>query len=142
MSGITAIYLFLWLFQQLSFCILRFIFLFLWALSALFTRSPHKARGWRCPLDHFKAQWETAKDNPEAREYLLKLLVRTWARDGRVASLCLWPDFHIMAGLDAKSPRRRKLTWWKGSVKAQTWSYFNGYLICFEKAVSRKLSKE
>jgi hypothetical protein len=38
-------------------------------------------------------------------EGLLKLLlVRVWAKDGQIVSLCLRPDFHITAGLDATRP--------------------------------------
>jgi len=56
-------------------------------------------------LDHFEERWEAAEDDSEAQEFLLKLLlVRVWAKDGQIVSLCLRPDFHITAGLDTKRP--------------------------------------
>ena len=56
-------------------------------------------------LDHFEERWEAAEDDSEAQEYLLKLLlVRVWAKEGQIVGLCLRPDFHITAGLDAKRP--------------------------------------
>ena len=56
-------------------------------------------------LDRFRERWEAAEDDPEAPEYLLKLLlVRVWAKDGQIVGLCLRPGFHITAGLDAKRP--------------------------------------
>ena len=49
--------------------------------------------------------WEAACENPVEQERLLKLmLVRVWVEDDNVVRLCLRPNLHITAGLDAKRP--------------------------------------
>ena len=56
-------------------------------------------------IENFGMYWEAAVENPVEQERLLKLmLVRVWVEDDNVVRLCLRPNFHITAGLDAKRP--------------------------------------
>ena len=56
-------------------------------------------------IEHFGAYWEAAGGQPAEQERLLKLMVeRVWVEDDRVVRLCLRPNLHVTAGLDAKRP--------------------------------------
>ena len=56
-------------------------------------------------IENFEAYWEAAQANPIEQERLLNLmLVRVWVEDEDVVRLCLRPNLHITAGLDAKRP--------------------------------------
>jgi hypothetical protein len=56
-------------------------------------------------IENFGLHWEAAQEDPAEQERLLKLmLVRVWVEGDAVVRLCLRPNLHVTAGLDAKRP--------------------------------------